>query len=77
MNKQAGRASGSALAPALTLNPSPQEASMATAKVASFGTLYKGYIARLKALGCTFCPTCYCYVTHAPNSCASALRKAA
>ena len=50
---------------------------MATAKVASFGTLYKGYIARLKALGCTFCPTCYCYVTHAPNSCASALRKAA
>jgi putative component of membrane protein insertase Oxa1/YidC/SpoIIIJ protein YidD len=49
---------------------------MATVKKASFGTLYKGYIARLKALGCTFCPACYAYTLHAPDSCV-ALSKAA
>lgn len=33
-------------------------------------------IARLKVLGCTFCPACYAYTLHAPGSCV-ALRKAA
>lgn len=32
-----------------------------------FGPLYKGFIARLRALGCVFCPTCYAYVTPEHN----------
>jgi hypothetical protein len=28
-----------------------------------FGPLYKGFIARLKALGCVFCPECYAYLS--------------
>lgn len=43
----------------------------------SFQALYKSYIARLKALGCTFCPACHCYSYHAPNTCAQTERKAA
>lgn len=35
---------------------------MARVKVSTFGTLYKGYIARLKSLGCVLCPGCYCYM---------------
>lgn len=28
----------------------------------AFGPLYRSFIARLKALGCVFCPTCYAYL---------------
>ena len=77
MTKQAGPAEVTASTRALTLNPSRWEASMARVKVSEFGTLYKSFIARLKALGCTFCPACHCYVTHAAMSCAVSLRKAA
>jgi len=31
--------------------------------VSEFAKLYRGYIDRLKKLGCEFCPTCHAYLT--------------
>jgi hypothetical protein len=51
---------------------------MATGKVSTFRTIYKGYITCLRAQGCVLCRGCYCYMPP-EHACAAVepLRRAA
>jgi hypothetical protein len=40
----------------------PSKRKVKAAPRGAFGPLYRGYISRLKALGCVFCPTCFAYL---------------
>ena len=57
-----GPAEAATSARALTLTHPQGGWIMAQRKAITFRSLYTAYLKGLKAMGCTFCPTCYAYL---------------